>query len=254
MNIKKYTATILLLLALMLTVMSCEKDNYDAPEAAISGQITDQNGKPLQTSVGTGSMSLRIVETSFSHGDSSIVVTPQYLNMKQDGSFQNIHLFAGTYEVSPWQGAFYENDDALQTQTIDLKNGRESNVDFKVTPYLDLEWVKEPYMASDGKLYASFKFKRNKKDGYAMPDLLDACIWISRTQYSGTEGDGNYTPPTTKLTAIQEGEEITLSSKIAIKYAMKYWVRIGARCNDKYQKYNFTDIKEIEVKDADLIK
>ena len=117
MNIKKYTTTLLLSSALMLTVMSCEKDNYDAPDAAIAGQITDQNGKPLQTSVGTGSMSLRIVETSFSHGDETIVVTPQYLNMKQDGSFQNIHLFAGTYEVSPWQGAFYENDDALQTQS-----------------------------------------------------------------------------------------------------------------------------------------
>lgn len=243
MKMKKYS--ILVLLALTIGLVSCEKDNYDAPEAAIVGQVTDQNGNPFQTAMGKGSMAIRIVETSYANGDESVVVTPQELNLKQDGSYENTHLFAGTYEVTPWQGAFY-ND--VETKTIELKSGKETVVNLMVTPYLELEWVKEPYLTADNFLKASFKFKRNLKNGVTAPDVKDACIWISRTQYCGTEGDGNYTPATLTINNAQEGAEIELSSKIAIKYSMKYWVRIGARCNDTYQKYNFTDIKGIDVK------
>ena len=236
------------LLALTFGFTSCEMDNYDEPEARIIGKIVDQNGQPFQCAQGKGSVSLRITETSYANGDESIVVVPQDLNIKQDGTFENIHLFAGTYTVVPWQGAFFENDDESFAQTVQLKNGTTSEVNFTVTPYLSLEWVKEPYLdGADGKLKASFRFKRNSKTGYSQPDLLDCCMWISRTQYAGTEGDGNYTPNALKITANQEGQEIQLESKIAIKYSMTYWVRIGARCNDKYQKYNFTDIKEIKV-------
>ena len=242
MRMKFYTTV--LAMALVFGLTSCEKDNYDAPEAAIAGQITDQNGNPFQTANGKGSMSMRITEISFAHGDESIVVTPQDLNMKQDGSYVNTRLFAGTYEVLPWQGAFFE--DEIVAQTVELKDGKTTTVDFAVTPYLNLEWVKEPYLTADNYLEASFKFTRNRKDNGA-PDVKDCCIWISRTKYCGTEGDGNYTPATTTITNADESAEITLRSKIPIKYSMKYWIRIGARCNDTYQKYNFTDIKELEV-------
>lgn len=73
-------------------------------------------------------------------------------------------------------------------------------------------------------------------------------LYISRTQYCGTESDGNYTPNARNINAAEEGATIELSSKIPIKYSMTYYVRIGARVNDTYQKYNFTDIKAIDVK------
>lgn len=244
MKIRKYTS-ILAFLALTAGFASCEKDNYDAPDAAIAGQITDQNGKPFQTANGKGSMLMRIVETSFANGDESVVVTPQELNMKQDGSYVNNKLFAGTYEVTPWQGAFFED---VETQTVELKSGKTTTVNFTVTPYLELEWVKEPYLDSQNLLRASFKFKRNQKSGMTAPDVKEAQMWISRTQYCGTEGDPNYTSLLETLTNEREGEEIELVSKAPIKYSMTYWVRIGARCNDTYQKLNFTDIKEIDVK------
>ena len=244
MKTKKYFIGTLLA-AFVLGFTSCEMDNYDAPEAAIEGQVTDQNGNPFQTANGKGSMAIRIVETSYAGGDESIVVTPQELNMQQDGSFVNNKLFAGTYDVTPWQGAFFPD---VETQSVELKNGRTTKVNIVVTPYLELEWVDEPHLTSDNYLKASFKFKRNEKSGLTAPDVKEACMWISRTQYCGTEGDGNYTPAPLKLTNAMEGDIIELSSKIAIKYSMTYWVRIGARCNDTYQKYNFTDIKKIDVK------
>lgn len=251
--LNKYMMSFLVAICALLTT-SCEKDNYDEPNAAIVGQIVDHNGNPLQVAQGKTSMSIRIVEKSYAHGDESIVVTPQDLNVMQDGKYQNVHLFGGTYDVTPFQGPFFENDEHALTQEVVLKGGKTTTVNFTVTPYVTLEWVKEPYMDADGKLKASFKFKRNEKEGCTKPDLQDCCIWISRTQYCGTEGDGNYTPGVTKLTAADEGKEIELSSKIAIKYAMKYWVRIGVRCNDKYKKYIFTDIKTIDVQESQLKK
>ena len=232
---------IFLLPALMLAT-SCEKDNYEEPEAGIFGQVYDHHGKPLQVAIGQGSMSIRIVERSYAQGDPNKVVTPQYLNLHQDGSFINNKLFAGVYEA-------LDDDQTPYTEVVDLRDGVRRQVNFTVTPYLTLEWVREPFISTDGKIYASFKFHRNKKAGYEMPALNDCCIWISRTQYCGPEGDGNYTPAATKLTPEMEGQEILLSSKIGIKYANHYWIRIGARCNDKYQKYIFTDIKELDVRE-----
>lgn len=240
---KKMTV-ILTALVLSVGLVSCEMDNYDAPEATLQGQITDQNGQPFQTANGKGSMSMRIVETSFAHGDESIVVTPQDLNMNQDGSYINVKLFAGTYAVIPYQGAFYED---LKAETVELQNGKTTTANFTVTPYLTLEWVKEPYIDPAGYLKASFRFIRNAKAGFDTPAPKDCLLYISRTEYCGTEADGNYTPNVTNLSADMEGQEIELSSKIPIKYSMTYWVRIGARVNDTYQKYNFTDIKEIDV-------
>lgn len=244
MKLTKYS--ILALVTLVMGLASCEKDNYDAPEATIVGQITDQSGKPFQTAAGktdgdgntSGSMSIQLIETSYAQGDGTVI--PQYLNMKQDGSFENIHLFAGSYEVTPLHGAFYPD---VETQKVELKSGQTTTVNFSVTPYVELEWVKEPYLTSDNYLKASFRFKRNIKDG--APDVKDCCMWISRTQYCGTEGDSNYTPSNLTITNDQEGQEIELTSKIPIKYSMTYWVRIGVRSNDTYQKYNFTDIKEV---------
>ncbi len=245
----------IILLALGLGFTACEKDNYDGPEAAIEGQVYDHNGLPLQTAIGTGSMSMRIVEKSYAAGDSTIVVTPQTLNMDQTGGFRNTKLFAGTYEICPWQGAFYENEgDGAEADVVLLQNGKTAKVNFSVTPFLSLEWVKEPYMDSEGYMCASFKFFRNKKEGYDMPALNDCCIYISHTQYCGTEADGNYTPNPTKLSADMEGVEISMKSKIPIRYAMHYWVRFGARCSDTYQKYNFTTIKEIEVTEVQIVK
>lgn len=252
--LNKYMMAFLVATCALFTT-SCEKDNYDEPEAAIMGQITDQEGNPLQLAVGKNSMSIRVIEKSYAHGDESITVTPQDLNLKQDGSFENIHLFAGTYSVSPWQGPFYENDAAALTEEVQLKSGKTTTVNFKVTPYLKLEWVKEPYIdPADGKLKASFKFHQNEKEGMDKPALLDYGLWISRTQYCGTEGEPNLTPPVIKFSAEKQGDEITVASKSKVSYAIKYYVRFGARCKDKYQKYIFTDIKTIDVTGSQIKK
>ena len=91
---------LLALLALTVGFASCETDNYDAPEAGITGTIYTPDGNPMQVGAGKTSMQIKIVERSFAK-DGATVVTPQYLNLRQEGTYTNEKLFAGTYEVEP---------------------------------------------------------------------------------------------------------------------------------------------------------
>ena len=242
---------VLAALCLLCGFTACEKDNYDEPEAAIEGTIIDSTtGKPLETAAGKTSMQIRIWETSWAKNDSSISVTPQDLNMRQDGTFYNDKLFAGEYTVTPYLGAFYplsEND----YKTVDLSNGKIAHVEFTVTPYLSLEFVKEPYQDGDT-IKCSVRFKRNQGNG-KMPDIKNMQLYISHNQYV-PGSDSQITPPAmsqgTKPGQINnnmEGQVIELKS-LPIKYSNKYWVRVGANCNDSYQKSNYTEIKTVDVK------
>ena len=138
----KYLIGIIVLIGGILA--ACEKDNYDAPEAGVYGQIVDHNGKIFQTAMGQGSMKIQITELSYAGGDESVVVTNQNLNMRQDGSYSNSKLFAGTYRMLPLEGAFYPYD--AEGETVELRNGKMTECNFTVTPYLELEWVDEPYV------------------------------------------------------------------------------------------------------------
>lgn len=237
---------LLLTSAFVLGFSSCEKDNYDAPEAGVYGQVVDHNGKPFQTSMGQGSMKIQITELSYAGGDESVVVTNQNLNLRQDGSYSNSKLFAGTYRMIPLEGAFYPYD--TEGETVELKNGKMTERNFEVTPYLELEWVTEPFLDAADTLRCEVRFKRIQKEGETMPDVNNMQLYISHTQYCGTESDGNYTPGSVTIKNDQEGATIHLKAKAPIKYSNTYWVRVGACCKDTYKKYNFTDIKKVDLK------
>jgi len=233
-------------LSLLFTCFySCEIDNYAAPDATIQGQVYDNDGNALETGQGKVNMFIRINEISYAHGDSNITVLNQDLNMMQDGSFENTKLFKGTYLVWPFQGCFYPVDKA-DYQTIELKSGKTTKVQFTVIPYLTLEWVKEPYQDTDGFIKATFKFRRNAKDGVAMPNLVSAKLFVSNSIKCGDNADGRYTDNDVAITNTQEGQEIALKSKDKIWYTQKLWLRIGAKCNDADQKYCFTSIKTVD--------
>lgn len=234
------------LLSLFVTCFcACEKDNYDAPEATVIGQVYDHTGKPLQVALGQGSMAIRIKEISFANGDPNIVVTEQNLNLMMDGSFKNTRLFEGTYEMWPYETCGYPCEKE-QMKVVDLKNGKTAKVEFTVTPYLTLEWVDEPYQNETGFIHASFKFTRNAKEGYTMPDVEKAQLIIGTTVMCGA--DARYTDNTIDITNIQEGDVIQLKSKAKIEFTQKLFLRVSANCKDTYKKPCYTDVKTIDAK------
>jgi hypothetical protein len=241
----------LIILALSLSFSSCEIDNYEEANATFEGWILDHKGNPLQTEQGGGNMTIKMEELSWANGDTAIAIIPNYLNVKQDGSYINTKIFSGEYRVTPVEGPFFPYNpegEIVNVSGITTK-------DFTVTPYLNIEWITEPYLNDSAFIRASFRFTRNEKEGELMPYLNNAQMYISTTQYCGRNNyDDKLVDRDMKISTDQEGQTISMVTKRAIKYVgTTYYVRVGVSCKDTYKKYNYTDIKTIEVADDFVI-
>ena len=232
------------LVILAMFAYSCEKDNYPGPDAQISGNILDQNGKPLQTQQGSGNMRIKMEELSWAGDDPSIAITPTYLNMRQNGTYTNTKMFSGTYRMTPVEGPFYPYD--AEGEIVEI-NGPVIK-DFTVIPYLDVEWVQEPAVTPDNFITATIRFKRNSKDGVAKPDLNNALLCVATTQYVGNNNYDSQLSGTVSIRNDQEGTDIQLKTTRAVKYTnATYYVRVGVCCNDANKKYNYTTITKLKI-------
>jgi len=223
---------------------SCEIDNYDGPDAEISGRIFDHNGNLLRTEPGSSNMRIRMDEISWANGDTSIAIIPRYLNVKIDGTYINTKIFSATYVMTPVEGAFYplEYGDTIVVKGKAVK-------DFVVTPYLDVNWVEEPYITADSCVEASFQFVRNGgPNGEFMPDVQDYRLCISSNQYVGNNDKyDDLISGAVAVTNAQESTTITAKSKKLKYFNTDVYVRIGVCCNDNYKKYNYTTIVKLHV-------
>jgi len=235
------------IVTLLFLVASCEKDNFTGPNAAIQGRILDPNGTLLQTEQGSGNMRIKMEELSWQSGDSTVSITPTYLNIKQDGSYINSKIFSGLYKMTPVEGAFYPYN--IGGDTLDIQGS--VSKDFAVVPYLNVQWVTEPHLdaAASNYISASIKFTRNPNGSEAMPNLNNAIFCISTTEYVGNNNyDSQLIKGTVAVTNSQEGQTLTFTTTRAVKYTnTTYYVRIGVCCSDTYKKYNYTDVKTVVV-------
>lgn len=126
---------------------ACETDNYPGPSAALSGNFIDVDTDELiqQDIVRGTTIELR------EHGYDP--VTPQYLKVKNDGTYANTMLFANTYTVQPVRGNFV----VVDAQNFDIKG--DAKLDFRVKPYIR---IKESSITKSGnKIIATFKLQQN---------------------------------------------------------------------------------------------
>lgn len=139
----------LLVIAIGLTCVlaSCELDNYEGPNAALSGSFIDaETGELVQQDVIRGT-NIQLTE----HGYDP--VSPQLLVVKNDGTYANTLLFANTYTVQPVRGNFI----AVTPQEVAIKG--DTKLDFTVTPYIRIEEVN--IVRNDTKVVATFKVRQN---------------------------------------------------------------------------------------------
>ena len=92
-----------------LLMTSCfQLDNYDAPDAGIDGTLID----------------IELMDLSYENP------TPLQFWAKADGTFRNVALFSGDYDVTPTEGPFFP----VEAERVHLKGVTKH--DFKVTPFL----------------------------------------------------------------------------------------------------------------------
>lgn len=216
------------LLLMVLLVSACEMDNYDGPDAQIDGKIYDHNGQPLR--VGHGSSIIRIREISWLDDPNNTYVGNQTLKVMYDGTYRNTKMFSGEYLMMPYAGAFFPYDEDTDEAGDQVKIKGKITKDFTVTPYLSVEWVKEPTLTADKYIECSVKFKRNQKDSFKMPDVREAWLYVTRT-ITGGENMLEYYPSKFELTNDMEGEVLIFKTTKPMKYnGMNVFVHVGMNC------------------------
>ncbi|WP_298652271.1 DUF3823 domain-containing protein [uncultured Proteiniphilum sp.] len=129
---------------------SCELDNYDYPDAALTGSIIDSETNELIQSDIINGTTIKIIE----HGYDP--VSPQYLRVKNDGTYANTLLFSNTYTVQPDQRNFSQIDEQ------EVKIGKDTKLDFRVTPYIR---VKDAQIVKEGNnIIATFRLQQTTPD------------------------------------------------------------------------------------------
>lgn len=228
----------LYILLIPALLSACRIDNVDAPDSTFEGRLVDAGGAGIQLEQGASSARLKLEELSWSS-----TPLPMYLNLKQDGSFINNKLFPGNYKVTPVEGPFYP----VAEKVVDIKGAVKQ--DFTVTPYLNVDWVAEPVVNADKKVSVTFRFTGNPAPvGLTKPNPLDYQLFISTNQYVGNNNwDNTAVGAVVPVSAEKDGQPITITSSVPMKYSTTYYVRVGVRVNDTYKKYNYTTIRTIKV-------
>jgi hypothetical protein len=206
-------------------------------------------GEPIQTDNG---IRVRLDEISYSANP-----IPQYLNVKQDGTFNNSKLFKGTYRVYPQDGAFvplvYTSSNGTVvdgSKTIEIQGV--TNVSFSVSPFLKVEWVGEPVLNGDNTVTVSCRFTRGTDNPDFMFNVTDVFLFVSTTPFAGNASFDNKLSTQVTYSGTsgnqQLGQTVTITSKAPLGAARTYYVRVGARTNDNVNKrYNYTTPKAVDV-------
>jgi len=234
-----------LCLAIAITSSCSKVDNYPAPSDTLSGSTIDEaTGKTLQTEVGGGGTRVKLLETSYSANP-----VPIYFQSKQDGTFNNTKVFAATYKVSV-EGPFVpivqtDNTGTVvsdSSQTVVLKGS--ATVNFKVQPFLRLEWVGTPVVNADKSVTVQVKITRGTNIPAYQLDVTNINLYVSNTQY---DGSNNYDPRYSTLTSYNGstgtallGQTISITTTGGALPDQDVYFRVGARINAGLNQYNYT--------------
>jgi hypothetical protein len=237
-----YTALCLVVIA----GTSCRKiDNYPAPSSTITGSTIDEGtGNTVQTEIGGGGTRVKLLETSYSNDP-----TPIYFQSKQDGTFNNTKVFAATYKISV-EGPFVPvvGTDSTGTTTADssktIKLTNTATVNFKVQPFLRIDWVGKPVFNADSTVTVQVKVTRGTNNPAYQLDVTDINLYVSNTQ---DDGNNNYDPRYSKLTSYSAstgtsllGQTITITTTGGSLLQQDVYFRVGARINAGLDEYNYS--------------
>jgi hypothetical protein len=221
----------------LLLVASCTKvDNYPGPDAGFQGRLIDKTtGANFLTE--TSGIQVKLEELSW-----SATPTPQFIPSKPDGTFEDSKLFKGHYRVTITQGPFWPAD----TTQVDI-NGMTTK-DFQLTPYLKIKNL--TYSLTGTTL--TMKFNLDAPITQKLPNILDIKPFVNTTQYVGSGAtvsqysDPNQININSAWSATIAATTYTLTVT-NLKSGRTFYARVGARVDDSYKKYNYSEVITVNV-------
>lgn len=244
---------ILLTVASVFCITSCmEIDNFDAPNAHITGRLIDKTtGQNLITD--HGDTHIRLWEKSF-----SVDPSPQGIPVQFDGTYNNQKLFAGTYDMLPFNGPYWPAD-TIRGVKIGSKTVEQN---FEVTPYLHIiDFTAElegTMLTLSCRLSAPFTEMTINGEVQPLPNVLEIRPFLSLTKYCGAPSHiGEYyindyrvnlRSPWSRIDTDNDGISDKIYTIIVpVKKGYTYNVRMGANTNYTHEKFNYSEVKKIVV-------
>ncbi len=260
---------LLICFTIFLPFVSCDIDNYPEPQETIKGKVVDvATGEPVLTDQGSEGTRIRLRELSWKE-----TPTPDNFDFwcMKEGIFQNTKVFKGHYNVRI-DGAFIpivrrnSQGDTIadESKYIDIKGVTE--VEFKVQPFLKLEWVGQPTV-KDGKITATFVVNRavspadfkakvepmgNYNDNFL--NVTDVRLFVSQVAYVGyREWDNRYSVErgfNGSDFEAQFGKPITITTNGVIPNGRTVFIRAAARINyatEGIRRHNYNAAIRVDI-------
>ena len=266
---KYFFQSILCCLAVVFFNACSKIDNYDEPHETIRGTVIDAvTGEPVLTDQGSEGTRIRLNEVSWT--GTKVASNYDFFCMKE-GMFQNTKVFKGRYNVRI-DGAFLPllrlgvagDTLANETKMVDIQGVTE--VQFKVQPFLKIEWVGKPTV-SNGKITAvikvtravspaDFKAKIQPTGGYSddVLNVTDVRLFVSQLPYVGyREWDNRYTTQINysgnSFDALL-GQPITITTTGTIPAGRTVFIRGAARINyatENIKRHNYNVAMRVDL-------
>lgn len=220
------------ILCMMMLVNSCELDNYDGPNASLSGSIIDSETNELIQSDIINGTTIKITE----HGYDP--VSPQYLRVKNDGTYANTLLFANTYTVQPDVRNFVQVDE----QDINIE--KDTKLDFMVTPYIR---IKDAAIVKEGNnIISTFRIQKTT------PDAISKIGLYAHSEPIVGEPIRLVAAEKALNRQVTEDETFKVVINVARNTALlkpnkSYYFRIGALSSFGGAKFNYAPAQQINV-------
>ncbi|WP_116127155.1 DUF3823 domain-containing protein [Lewinella sp. IMCC34183] len=173
----KTTFRFLTILLAGTLLLACEKDNFDAPSANLTGRLLYE-GEPIYLEYNR--VSYQLYQDGFGKtGPIGSTFTPE-------GEFSH-QLFNGEYKmvIPPGQGPFValrNASDQPDTIMIDLRGNQ--NLDIEVTPY----WrIRDAQLnAGEGRVSSTFGLEQIAT-GNSAREVESATLYVSKTAFANTQ-------------------------------------------------------------------
>ncbi|MCV9385254.1 DUF3823 domain-containing protein [Reichenbachiella ulvae] len=157
-----YNLCLAVLMVGLLT--ACELDNLEGPDSGLTGSIIDSETNRLVPQDILEGTQIEIWE----HGWDP--VTPQRLEIKNDGTYADLRLFSNTYDVIPVNTNFHNNA-TVTIDTIQVEINGLTELDFNVLPYVRI--VDLNISKVGNKAIASFRLEQPLDSVYLNADDVD---------------------------------------------------------------------------------
>lgn len=212
---------ILITLFIATSFFACKKDNYDAPNATLSGRLVYQ-GETIY--VEQDQVSYELWQSGFGR------YAPIRSSFSQDGTY-SAALFNGTYKlvIPKGQGPFMWKTNAkgnADSLLIELKG--DQNLDLEVTPFYLIK--KAELSVNNGKVSANFNLEKIITDTDAK-NIERVSLYINKTLFVSGNSNSNIAQTSLSGNDILALSNLNLSVDIpTITPSQNYiFVRIGLK-------------------------